>query len=139
MKTRIPAIFILILLVAFAGILPGAAMPGLVIADSPVYTDSLAAGWEDWSWGGINAGFANSNPVHSGAKSISVTYTGAWSGLQVGYHSANLDVSAYDTFRFWIHGGLTGGQTILLQIGSLEQAITPQANTWTRTPDRRGQ
>jgi hypothetical protein len=118
------------------GLAQGApAQPGSSRAQAPdlaVYTDTLASGWEDWSYGGITVSSANTSPVHGGADSISVTYTGGWSGYQIGYHGANLDVSAYDTFRFWIHGGSSGGQNIQLQIGTLEQPITPQAGTWTR-------
>jgi len=101
-------------------------------ADLAVYTDALASGWQDWSYNGAARNYANASPVHGGSASIAVTYTGGWSGLQLGYHGATLDVSAYDTFCFWIHGGSTGGQTLVLQIGGIEQAVTPQADTWTR-------
>jgi hypothetical protein len=100
--------------------------------DLPVYTDALASGWEDWPYNSATRNYANASPVHAGSASIAVTYTGGWSGLQIGYHGAELDVSAYDTFRFWIHGGSTGGQTIVLQIGGIKQSVTPQANTWTQ-------
>ena len=105
--------------------------PRLPQADSPVYTDALEAGWEDWSWS-ITANFANSSPVHGGAASLAVTFTQGWDGLQFGYHGAQLDVSAYDTLRFYIHGGASGGQQVTLQIGSIEQVVTPVANTWTQ-------
>lgn len=36
-----------------------------------VYTDSLQNGWQDWGWATIN--YNNTNPVHSGSDSISVT------------------------------------------------------------------
>jgi len=101
--------------------------------DLPVYADTLATGWQDWPYNSATRNYANASPVHAGSASIAVTYTGGWSGLQIGYHGENLDVSAYDTFRFWIHGGSTGGQTIVLQINdAIEQGITPQANTWTQ-------
>ncbi|PKN93178.1 MAG: hypothetical protein CVU44_12175 [Chloroflexi bacterium HGW-Chloroflexi-6] len=103
------------------------------VANSPVYSETtLASGWQDWSYNGININYANTGPVHAGNTSIAVTYTGGWSGLQFGYHGASLDVSAYDTFRFWIHGGTTGSQIIVLQIEGIEQSLTVQANTWTQ-------
>jgi hypothetical protein len=68
--------------------------------------------------------------VHGGKKSLAVTFTSGWSGLQIGYHGANLDVSTYDTLRFWIQGGSKGGQKILVQIGSISQTVTLRANTW---------
>ncbi|MBE2232170.1 MAG: hypothetical protein IAE85_01610, partial [Anaerolinea sp.] len=35
----------------------------------PIYTDAVATGWEDWSWGGVTRTFTNTAPVHSGAAS----------------------------------------------------------------------
>jgi len=100
-------------------------------ADLLVYTDALVAGWEDWSWN-ITADYTNTSPVHGGAASLAVTFIEAWDGLQLGYHGAQLDVSDYDIFRFYIHGGASGGQQVTLQLGSIEQVIVPIANTWTQ-------
>jgi hypothetical protein len=101
-----------------------------------VYDDVLVSGWQDWSYNSITVDYGDTSTVYTGTHSIAVTYDGGWSGLQVGYHSAYLDVSAYDTFRFWIHGGSTGGQPIALVIslesGDIEQTITPVAGTWTQ-------
>jgi hypothetical protein len=105
--------------------------PCLPQADLPVYTDALEAGWQDWSWN-ITVDYANPSPVQSGAASLAVTFNQGWDGLQFGYHGAQLDVSAYDTLRFYIHGGASGGQQVTLVIGSIEQVITPAVNTWTQ-------
>ncbi len=109
-------------------------LAGAAAADFPIYIDSLSSSWQDWSWdtGTIAVDYANTAPHHTGSASIAVTYTGGWSGLQLGYREGDLDISAYDTLRFWIHGGSTGGQTIQLQLGSIEQDITPTANVWTQ-------
>ena len=48
----------------------------LVAADLPIYTDTLAGGWQDWSWDTTRS-FDNPQPVHSGSASIAVTYTAA--------------------------------------------------------------
>jgi hypothetical protein len=85
-------------------------------ATQSIYADSLAPGWQDWSWGGVTRDFARSSPVHGGTASIAVTYTGAWSGLQVGCPSP-LDVSGYDTLRFFIHGGTSGVQQVEVEVG----------------------
>ena len=100
-------------------------------AGQGVYADSLASGWADWSYNLITVDLGHSAHVHAGTDAVAVTYTGGWSGFQLGY-LGGLDISAYDTLRFWIHGGTAGGQTIVLQIGGIEQAIIPQANTWTK-------
>lgn len=105
--------------------------PRLPQADLPVYTDTLGSGWEDWSWS-ITSDFSNPSPVHGGAASLAVTFTQGWDGLQLAYHNTQLDVSAYDTLRFYIHGGASGGQQVTLKIGSIEQVVTPAANAWTQ-------
>jgi hypothetical protein len=109
----------LVILPILSGALAGLPRPTQGIraaADLPVYADALVGGWQDWSYGGITPNYANTNPVHAGSASVAITYKGGWSGLQIGYHGAELDVSAYDTFHFWIHGGSTGGQYIVLQV-----------------------
>ncbi len=133
MKKNLSILMISILaFIALLGNIPARSQSGQAITDLSIYSDAIASGWQDWSYGSITTNYANAGPVHGGGASIAVTYSGGWSGLQLGYHGANLDVSAYDTLRFWIHGGAMGGQTILLQMGDLQQSITPQASTWTR-------
>ena len=106
-------------------------------ADVAVFTDSLGAGWNDWSWGGISRDFHNTAPVDDGSISMAITYTSAWSGLQLGRLDL-LDVTGLDTLRLYVHGGTTGGQQVQVQVGNNQngaavmQDITPQANTWTR-------
>ena len=107
----------------------------LAVEDLVVYDDALASGWQDWSYNGRTIDLAEVVPVYSGSHSIAVTYTGGWSGFQVGYSGAYLDVNAYDTFQFRIHGGSSGGQSIRLTItldgDSIVQSISPQADAWT--------
>jgi hypothetical protein len=101
-------------------------------ADIPIYTDALDVEWQQWDWGNVTVDYANTNPVHSGTASIAVTFIDGWDALQLGYHGAYLDVSDYDTLRFWIHGGASGGQQVTFHIGSsFEQVITPTAGEWT--------
>jgi len=105
-------------------------------ADVVMYTDALASGWQDWSWGGVTRDFARSAPVHAGPASIGVTYTAGWSGLQIGRNDA-VDVSGLDTLRCWVHGGSSGGQVVQITVGnhilqvSTTRDVTPLANAWT--------
>jgi uncharacterized repeat protein (TIGR01451 family) len=102
---------------------------GLAPADVVVYDDGLASGWVDWSWG-TTVDRSNTSPVHSGTASIAVTYTAAWGGLYL--NASSVDISAYDTLRFWLHGGSAGGQDISISInqnGSSYQ-VTATAGTW---------
>lgn len=96
-----------------------------------IYTDALAPGWEDWSWG-TTTNAANANPVRSGAASFAVTHDEAWGGF---YLHADPEVSAtgYTHLRFWIHGGAAGGQQLTLKVNGNETdtvAVTAQANQW---------
>src|SRR5205823_6916595 len=76
-------------------------------------------------------------PVHSGTRSIAVTYTDGWSGLQLGDWQ-RLDVGTYDTLRFYVHGGSSGGQAVQVQVGdsttgaAVTQNLTPAAGIWTQ-------
>jgi len=103
-----------------------------VAADLPIYTDTRAAGWEDWSWGS-SINFSAPSPVHSGSNAIGVTYTTeGWGGLYL--HSTQaIDLSGYEKLRFWIHGGSTGGQHLRIVANNSDSAtipVTATANSW---------
>jgi len=68
--------------------------------DQPIYTDSLVAGWQTWSWATVN--LANTTPIHSGIRSASVN-ADAWEAIYL-HHDA-FDTSGYSNLVFWIHGG----------------------------------
>ena len=100
-------------------------------ADLIIYSNSLASGWVDYSWGStIN--FANTAPVHSSGNSISVAASN-WGALYL--DCTDMSVSGYTNLSFWINGG-TGGQAVQVQavLGSASQAtiqIGPlPANSW---------
>lgn len=73
-----------------------------------VYDDSLAAGWDNWSWNS-DIDFDNASPVHSGAASLRVTYAGGWAGLSLRAPSP-ISTAGYDAIVFWIYGGSGGTQ-----------------------------
>lgn len=109
----------------------------LAAADLPVYTDTLASGWEDWSWD-TTLNWNNSTPVHAGTASISAAYTAAWGGVYLGRSNA-LPASDYTALRFWINGGSVGNRTIAVRIidgagGNWDNHfdVTPAANAWTQ-------
>lgn len=100
-------------------------------ADQAIYTDSLLNGWENWSWATVN--LAATSPVHAGSRSIAVN-AAAWQALYL--HHAAFDSSNYTHLSFWIHGGSTGGQRLLVQAqlnGTAQTAVALApltANTW---------
>ncbi len=102
-------------------------------ADLPVYSDTLASGWANWSWDST-LNLSASSPVQSGSRSISVTYTSGWGALYL-HTGQPVDLSGYDRLRFWIHGGSTGGQKLRVVANSNSNAtfpVTVAANSWTQ-------
>ena len=100
-------------------------------ADQSVYTDALVNGWQDWSWATVN--FSNTQPVQSGADSISVS-AGPYQALYL-HHDA-FDSSLYSNLVFWIDGGSTGGQLLQVQatLNATAQTVVTlpplAANSW---------
>ncbi len=100
-----------------------------VATDLTHYGDALAAGWQDWSWDTTD-NFNNASPIQSGTKSISVQYTAAWASLYLHTDSA-LDLSGYDSLRFWIYGTSSGQQLRDVANGADPgYTLTATANQW---------
>ncbi len=79
-------------------------------ADLIIYTNSLNASWQNWSWATVN--LACTNTAHSQPYSISVTANNSATDWQALYLEVSaLDDSGYTNLIFWINGG-TGGQTV---------------------------
>jgi hypothetical protein len=99
--------------------------------DQTVYTDSLQNGWQNWGWATLN--YSNTNPVHSGPDSISVT-VGPWQALYIAHNA--FDSTPYANLSFWINGGSVGGQQLLVQGhagGAAQTAVNLAplpANSW---------
>jgi alpha-L-arabinofuranosidase len=101
--------------------------------DVTIYDESLAPGWQNWSWATVDT--ASTANAHSGSISIAVT-PAAWSALYLRSADAPLDTNGYLNFTFWVHGGTTGGQTlqVVAVINDVPQpgvrVTSPTANTW---------
>ncbi len=73
-----------------------------------VYDDTLASGWQDWSWNS-NVNFGAGAPVRSGSKAILVSL-GAWGGLSL--RSAQVvNSSGFDSLSFAVYGA-PGGSSL---------------------------
>lgn len=99
-----------------------------------IYNNSLASPWQNWSWGSTLDFAAAGNT----AQGISCTITTAWAGLYL-RHDTGLDLSGFDTLRFWVHGGTSGGQKLRVMIATQDGkflepgvSISPKANAWTQ-------
>ncbi len=99
-----------------------------------IYQDSLADGWQNWSWATVNT--ASASPVRRGTSAISVTEDG-WAALFLRRPEMQ-STAGYSAVAFWIHGGQSGGQS--LQVVGLRngnaQVVkpipSPLAGQWTR-------
>ena len=103
-----------------------------VAADVSIYTDGLADGWEDWSWDTMRD-FSNTSDVHSGAHSLSVTFTAGWAGLYL-HADTPINTSNYEQLRFWIKSDKTGNSFLRVVANgddSTTFAVNTQAATWT--------
>ena len=101
-----------------------------------IYADALASGWNNGSWADVS--LDATSPVHSGAKSASVTVRAGYEGFQVCH--LGFSTAGYTQLRFWINGGTAGGQRLLVyatRVGDtadhllIKQVVAqPGANTW---------
>jgi hypothetical protein len=112
---------------------PGVRRAYAAVSTLDIYTDALAAGWDNWSWATVD--LQSTAYAHSGSDSIAVTY-GAWTGLQL--HYPELDTTGFTNLRFFINGGAASGQQ--LQVYALTTSgqngppvrvtVTGAAGTW---------
>lgn len=132
-RCLVSAICLCTALIAFGAITP-LSTSAWAATKLTVYGDTKAAGWADWSWGAVTRNFANTNPVHAGSRSIAVTFSEGWCGFQLGRNSA-VNVSAYDTLRFYVHGGSGANRQIQFQVGnscaSVKRTVTVRTGAWT--------
>jgi hypothetical protein len=83
-------------------------------ADLSVYDDGLEPGFEDWSW--ATHDLADASVVHSGSVAVSFQ-PDDWEALWF-QHQGALSAVDYESCRFWIHGGSSGGQRIRFHLWS---------------------
>ena len=109
----------------------------MTYTDLVLYSDSLAAGWQDWSWNSAIQ-FDNAAPVRSGVTSVAVTYQTAWAGLSL-RTAAPVDGALYSGISFWVHGGTDGARQLRFFVQPSESgasspgvAIDAPANQWTK-------
>jgi hypothetical protein len=79
-----------------------------------VYTDSLAQGWENWSWG-ANVSLQDSAYRSTGSYSASCAYSQAWGGFYFGSNAA-FDTTGYGSLIFYVNGGANSGQLLTINL-----------------------
>lgn len=98
----------------------------------PIYANSLAGGWLDYSWK-TTRNMANTVPAHGAPNSLAVTIDGGWAALYL-HRDTPIDTVGYSQLRFWVHGGSQGGQQLTVianEDSRYGYEFTAQANTWT--------
>ena len=79
-------------------------------ANQSLYTDSLSATWQNWSW--CRADFSAADYAHTGTRSLKVSIDAAGEGLYL-HCSPQLD-TLYGDLVFWIHGGVKSGRKLAI-------------------------
>ncbi len=104
--------------------------------EEPIYTDTLGATWQEWSWG-VTTEVDVATPVHSGRAAMAVRYSAGWGAFYL--HTDTLITgNDYDLLRFWLHGGSDGGQRMRVVLADestafleASQEVVAQADAWT--------
>ncbi len=77
----------------------------------PIYTDTIASGWSDWSWS-TTLNPSNASPVANGTYSLRATYASAWAGL--GLHVNSLNASSYTSLDLKVNVGTSTNTDLYL-------------------------
>lgn len=107
-------------------------------SDALIYDESLATGWQNWSWG-TTLDFNSSESPKSGAKTLVATMSG-WGGLYLHTDTA-IDAASSESFVFSLRSTQEGTQFVVLLYDENNRAISgaqpiinfgdaPAANTW---------
>ncbi len=103
-----------------------------------IYGDSLASGWDNWSWSGVISLSGTSPAPRVGTYAVNATLEG-WGAFSPATQSAVIDSSGYEAVKFWIHGGSGSNKTLSFYTqdvadggaSSTSVSVTAIANTWT--------
>ncbi|WP_187434089.1 glycoside hydrolase family 44 protein [Paenibacillus methanolicus] len=102
---------------------PLAEMPAKTYGDAPqvlaVYDDALSADFADYGW--ADKDLAESGTVHGGGRSIRME-PDEGQALYF-YKDRVMNADEYESLRFWVHGGQTGGQTFKLVLSLGGQGV----------------
>lgn len=86
------------------------------VENVPIYTDSLAQGWQAGAWGDISSDLSNgSAPVHAGRASIALQYNETWGTYYLQSNQA-LDSDQYQALSFWVYGDAGGDSTLAVAL-----------------------
>ena len=79
--------------------------------DMLIYSDRFNNGWGDnWSW---MPRYPTNNPVYSGSNAMACVPSGQWQAWWL-KSGTSVDTRIYTNVSFWLNGGVTGGQSIVV-------------------------
>ena len=132
-QLRRQVLSILLFLISFGLLFRSGSALAMPLGEISIHDDSLAAGWQDWSWD-ATVNLAAAAPTQGGAAAIAVTYTAAWGGFYL-HADPPVSTAALSHLRFWVHGGPAGGQKLTVKLNGEEAktvAVTADAGIWKR-------
>lgn len=106
------------------------ATPACPVAGTSLYTDALASGWQDWSWGS-SRNYGATSPVKVGSKSLKVAYS-AWGGLVL-RHDSGVALSPSSRLSFWAYANAA---TLLTVYATPTDSGSPTAQVPVTLPSR---
>lgn len=111
--------------------IPVPTAPSLPQTNLVIYNDKFVNAFWSSSWATVNK--QNPSPTHSGSYSFSVSDAGYQA---LGFGRAAFNTTPYASLSFWIHGGASGGQQLVVKAlldGKEQPAFAiaaPAAKTW---------
>jgi alpha-L-arabinofuranosidase len=108
------------------------ALPARATDDMLIYSDRFNNGWGDnWSW---MPRYPTNSPVYSGSNSMACVPSGTWQAWWL-KSGTSVDTTIYTNVSFWLNGGATGGQSIVVSGESDGSGlpgiwVTAPTNTW---------
>ncbi len=100
---------------AWYGGSPSSSSTSLMLPDPSqalnIYTDGLAAGWQNWSWWTPTLNMASTDPVYDGSQSLQAAVD-PWGAVSL--WNPGIDQSAYSWLEFRILGSLAEDQHLVL-------------------------
>jgi hypothetical protein len=109
-----------ITIMAFAVVLAGGRIPGAMASDYAIYSEGLASGWQNWSWGSY-VNFTQWGGAW-GSQSIGWQINGAWAGLYLHTDSA-VQTAGGTALVFALMGSRPGQQLNIAVYGTNGQPI----------------
>ena len=101
--------------------------------DMLIYSDRFNNGWGDnWSW---MPRYPTNNPVYSGSNSMACVPSGSWQAWWL-KSGTSVDTTIYTNLSFWLNGGPSGGQNIVV---SGETNGTGLSGIWVTAPTNQWQ